>query len=171
MGIVRETAAATVVASREKLRLWGLTQEQIKQLEVRGTPSDHVTIKSPMGGIVIHKNAQEGMYVQTGTRIYTIADLTRLWVLLDAYESDLAWLRYGQSVRFTTEAYPGEVFAGTVAFIDPVLDDTRRTVKVRVNVTNDGRTAQAGDVHPWDGSGQSCQRRSSDGPRACRQVD
>jgi len=140
VGIVRETAAATVIASREKLRLWGLTQDQIKQIEVRGTPSDHVIIQSPMGGIVIHKNAQEGMYVQTGTRIYTIADLTHLWVMLDAYESDLAWLRYGQPVRFSTEAYPGDVFTGTVAFIDPVLDDKRRTVKVRVNVNNtDGR--------------------------------
>jgi Cu(I)/Ag(I) efflux system membrane fusion protein len=137
VGIVRETAAGTVVASREKLRLWGLTPQQIKQIEERGTPSDHVIIQSPMGGIVIHKNAQEGMYVQTGTRIYTIADLTHLWVRLDAYESDLAWLRYGQPVRFTTEAYPGQEFTGTVAFIDPVLDDKRRTVKVRVNVSND----------------------------------
>ena len=138
--IIRETASATVIASREKLRLWGLAQEQIDQIETRGTPSDHVIIQSPMGGIVIHKNAQEGMYVQTGTRIYTIADLTHLWVRLDAYESDLAWLRYGQSVQFSTEAYPGEVFTGTIAFIDPVLDDKRRTVKVRVNVTNeDGR--------------------------------
>lgn len=140
VGIVRETAAATVVASREKLRLWGLTPEQVTQIEEQGTPSDHVTIQSPMGGIVIHKNAQDGMYVQTGTRIYTIADLTRLWVMFDAYESDLAWLRYGQPVRFTTEAYPGEAFTGTIAFIDPVLDDQKRTIKVRVNVTNeDGR--------------------------------
>ena len=137
VGIVRETAQATVIASREKLRLWGLTPEQINQVESRGTPSDHVTIQSPMGGIVIHKNAQEGMYVQTGTRIYTIADLTRLWVILDAYESDLAWLRYGQPVRFTTEAFPGEQFTGTIAFIDPVLDEKRRTIKVRVNVKND----------------------------------
>jgi Cu(I)/Ag(I) efflux system membrane fusion protein len=80
------------------------------------------------------------MYVQTGTRIYTIADLSRVWVMLDAYESDLPWLRYGQAVEFTTESYPGQVFAGTIAFIDPVLDDQRRTVKVRVNVPNeDGR--------------------------------
>ncbi len=137
VGVVRETAAATVVASREKLRLWGLTPQQIKQIERQGTPSDHVVIQSPMGGIVIHKHAQEGMYVQTGTRIYTIADLTHLWVMFDAYESDLAWLRYGQPMRFATEAYPGQQFSGTVAFIDPVLDDTRRTVKVRVNVAND----------------------------------
>ena len=140
VGIVRETAQATVEASREKLRLWGLTKEQTDALEKRGKPQDNVVINSPLSGIVIHKNAQEGMYVQTGTRIYTIADLSHLWVKFDAYESDLIWLRYGQPVEFTTEAYPGQVFRGQIAFIDPVLDDVRRTVKVRVNVPNeDGR--------------------------------
>lgn len=140
MGIVLETAKATVVAAREKLRLWGLTPEQIAGLEARGKPEDHITIYAPAGGIVVHKNAQQGMYVSTGTRIYTIADLSQVWVHLDAYESDLAWLRYGQPVEFTTEANPGEAFKGTISFIQPVLDEATRTVKVRVNVPNpDGR--------------------------------
>ncbi len=136
IGIIRETSEATVVAVREKLRLWGLKPEQIAEIERRGTTSDHVTIYAPSGGIVIHKNAQEGMYVSTGTRIYTIADLSEVWIRLDAYESDLMWLRYGQKVEFTTEAYPGERFVGTIAFIDPILTQTTRTVKVRVNVAN-----------------------------------
>ncbi|MFO7535832.1 MAG: efflux RND transporter periplasmic adaptor subunit [Kiritimatiellia bacterium] len=140
VSIVRDTTEATVVASRGKLRLWGLTPEQITEIERRGKPDDHVTIYAPAGGIVIQKNAQEGMYVNTGTRIYTMADLSRMWVNLDAYESDLAWLRYGQHVEFTTESYPGEVFTGTISFIHPVLDEATRTVKVRVNVPNvDGR--------------------------------
>ena len=134
--VVREASAATVDAAREKLRLWGLTPEQIRETETRGTPLDHVTIYAPAGGIVIHKNAREGMYVQTGTRIYTIADLSTVWVLLDAYESDLPWLRYGQEVEFTTESYPGEAFKGVVSFIDPVVDRSSRTVKARVNVPN-----------------------------------
>jgi Cu(I)/Ag(I) efflux system membrane fusion protein len=123
-------------SSREKLRLWGLTEEQIQEIESQDEPSENLTIYAPMSGIVIQKNAQEGMYVDTGTRIYTISDLSRLWVKLDAYESDLPWLRFGQEVEFTTEAYPGEVFTGTVAFIDPVLNAQTRTVKVRVNVPN-----------------------------------
>jgi len=132
------SGAANLV--RERLRLWGLTPEQIADIERRGTPSDHVTIYAPMSGIVIHKNGFEGLYVNTGTRIYTIADLSRVWLKLDAYESDLAWIRYGQEVEFTTGAYPGEVFTGKIAFIDPVLDAKTRTVKVRVNVPNpDGK--------------------------------
>ena len=98
--------------------------------------SDHMTIYSPAGGIVIHKHVQEGMYVKTGTKIYTIADLSQVWVQLDAYESDLAWLRYGHNVGFTTEACPGEAFKGTISFIDPILNEATRTVKVRVNVPN-----------------------------------
>ncbi len=130
------SAARLLESAREKLRLWGLTDAQIRVIEQQEQPSDHLTIYAPMSGIVIHKNAQEGMYVETGSRIYTIADLAQVWVKLDAYESDLTWLRYGQTVEFTTEAYPGEVFTGQVAFIDPVLDPKTRTVKVRVNVPN-----------------------------------
>jgi len=134
--IVRDVSQSTVKAVREKLRLWGLTPEQIQEIEAHGTPVDHVTLYSPVGGIVIQKNAQEGSYVKTGDRIYTVADLSRVWVKLEAYESDLPWLRYGQKVTFTTEAWPGETFEGTIAFIDPVLNAATRTVNVRVNVDN-----------------------------------
>lgn len=134
--LIRDVTQSTVEAAREKLRLWGLSEEQIAEIEQADKPQDHITINAPVGGVVIHKNALEGQYVETGTKIYTIADLSRVWVYLDAYESDLEWLRYGQEVRFTTVAYPGEVFTGTIAFIDPVLNDKTRTVRVRVNVPN-----------------------------------
>ncbi|WP_417736521.1 efflux RND transporter periplasmic adaptor subunit [Rosistilla oblonga] len=124
-------------SAREKLRLLGLTTEQIQTIEQRGKSSETVTIYSPVGGVVVSKNKQEGDRVQTGDRIYTVADLSRLWVQMDAYESDLAWLRYGQDVEFSTEAYPGDVFRGQIAFIDPMLNEDTRTVKVRVNVPND----------------------------------
>lgn len=140
VSVLRERVQTTVESSREKLRLWGLSHEQIAAIEAGGVPQEHLTIYSPMAGIVIHKNAQEGMYVQTGTRIYTIADLSHLWVLLDAYESDLEWLRYAQQVDLEVEAFPGENFRGRISFIDPVLDPSTRTVKVRVQVANpDGR--------------------------------
>lgn len=127
-------------SAREKLRLLGITEQQIQEIEQRRKPTDHLTIYSPVGGIVIEKLRQEGDRVRTGDRIYTVADLSHLWVQMDAYESDLAWLRYGQEVEFATEAYPGEVFKGKIAFIDPILSKETRTVKVRVNVSNeDGR--------------------------------
>lgn len=138
--MVRRTTDATLGAAREKLRLLGLTAEQISTIESSERTVTHITIYSPIGGVVIHKNATEGMYVQTGTPIYTVADLSRLWVKLDAYESDLSWIRYGQKVEFTAEAYPGELFYGTINFIDPVLNEMTRTIKLRVNVDNpDGK--------------------------------
>ena len=107
---LKERAENSIQSAREKLRLWGLSPKQIEDIESQRQPTDHITINSPISGIVVHKNAVEGMYVKTGTQVYTIADLSQVWVKLDAYESDLAWLHYGQEVEFRTEAYPGEVF-------------------------------------------------------------
>ncbi len=138
--LLRRTAARTVDASREKLRLLGLNDRQIKAMEDRNRPADHITLTAPMGGIVTRKNVTEGMYVRTGQPIYTIADLDHLWVLLEAYESDLQDIGLGQEILFTVEAFPGEEFRGRVAYIDPLVNDRTRTVKIRLNVDNrDGR--------------------------------
>lgn len=127
-------------SAREKLRLWGFEDDQVKNIESENKSSDHMLITAPIGGVVIHKWVSEGEYVQTGSKIYQIADLSQLWVLLDAYESDLAWLRYGQEVQFETEAYPGEIFKGKIVFIDPTLNTQTRTTKIRVNIDNiDGK--------------------------------
>lgn len=134
--VLMEPSHMLVTAARERLRLWGLTTEQVDEIIKRGTVEEHVVLNAPVGGVVIHKNATEGMYVETGTHLYSIADLSYVWVMLDAYESDLVWLRHGQDVAFTAQAYPGIEFHGRVAFIDPVMDDRTRTVKVRVNVYN-----------------------------------
>lgn len=134
--VLKSTADATLKASRAKLRLLGLSASQIENIEASQSPSDHLTINAPIGGVVIHKNAQEGMYVKTGTRIYTIADLTKLWVMFEAYESDLPWLRYGQQVSFTSPSFPGESFEAIISFINPVVNPKTRTIQVRVIVAN-----------------------------------
>jgi Cu(I)/Ag(I) efflux system membrane fusion protein len=134
--LIRRSVEGTLKASREKLRLLGVSEEQIKQIESTGKVLDHLIIPAPIGGVVIDKMATEGMYVQTGMAIYTIADLSRLWVIMDAYESDLSWIRFGQKVEFATDAVPGKTFSATVSFISPVLDEMTRTVKVRAVVDN-----------------------------------
>ena len=142
--VMRKTAAETVTAARERLRLWGLDPSRIKQIEKSGQARRHMDITSPLGGVVIHKNAVEGMYVKTGTPIYTVADLSRVWVTLDAYESDLVWLKKGQNIDFTVEAVPGRRFHGTIDFIDPVLNKKTRTTMVRLNVDNGQRLLKPG---------------------------
>ncbi|MDY0149574.1 MAG: efflux RND transporter periplasmic adaptor subunit [Kiritimatiellia bacterium] len=132
----REASASLLKATRERLRLWGLTDEQVAEIEQSGHVRDHVTFVAPIGGIVVEKEAREGQYVEAGMRLFTVADLSRVWVQLDAYESDLGWLRIGQTVELQTEAYPGDTFTGPIAFISPVLDPMTRTVKVRVEVAN-----------------------------------
>ena len=134
--VLRQTAKSTVAAVREKLRLYGLTSEQISRIEETGEVSDHLTIYAPVGGVVVDLLAREGTYVKTGTPLYSIADLSMLWVLFDAYESDLPWLRYGQEVEFSSVSFPGETFVATITFIDPILNARTRTVSIRAVVDN-----------------------------------
>lgn len=134
---LRRTAEATVVSARERLRLWGLGSDRIEEIESAGRASDHLTITAPLGGVVVRKHVSEGMYVAVGGPIYSVADLSRVWVTLQAYEADLAWLRTGQTVDFTVEALPGDRFRGQIAFIDPALDEKTRTVGVRLDVANE----------------------------------
>jgi len=127
-------------AAREKLRLWDLLPDQIDEILKQGEPQDDFELRSPIGGVVVAKNINEGDYVETGEPLFRIVDLSRLWLHLEAYESDLAWLRYGQDVSFTVESFPGETFTGRIAFIAPEVDRKTRTIAARVNVANsDGR--------------------------------
>lgn len=138
MGFAQKSAEATLEASRQKLRLLGVSNGQISSMEQADAPWTQVKIRTRFGGTVVERLVNEGAYVQAGTGLYRVADLSKLWVQLDAYESDLPRLRVGQHVSLTVEARPGELFDGTVAFIDPVVDPVKRTARVRVEVSNDG---------------------------------
>jgi membrane fusion protein, copper/silver efflux system len=137
---LKSTALLTLDASRDKLRLFGLTEGQIDKIESSGKITEHITITAPASGIVTNLSAREGMYVKTGSQIYTIADLSELWVMFDAYESDLPWLSVGQHAEFTSQSMPGEKFEGEITFIDPILNPKTRIARVRATVDNrDGR--------------------------------
>jgi Cu(I)/Ag(I) efflux system membrane fusion protein len=128
----------TLESARTKLRLLGILPEQIAQIEETRKETTHLTIYAPIGGVIIEKDVREQQYVEEGHMLYRIADLDPIWLYLDIYEYDLAWVRYGQAVEVKVEAYPGETFQGTVVFIEPFLNDETRTVKVRVNLKNPG---------------------------------
>lgn len=144
MDLVRATSAKTEKAAREKLRLLGLSKDQIEAIAKREEPVDHVTLYAPMGGVVIEMSVREGDYVRTGQTLFGVADLSRLWVVLEAYETDLPWIEQGMDMAFTTEAYPGRRFKGRVAYVDPMVDETTRTVRVRLDVDNPGGLLKPG---------------------------
>ncbi|MEX0726434.1 MAG: efflux RND transporter periplasmic adaptor subunit [Planctomycetaceae bacterium] len=142
--LVDRFTESNLLAAREKLRLWGLLPEQIAEIEKTRKERTHVTIYAPLAGTVIEKNVRLGQYIKEGDQLYRIAELDPIWLYLDLYEYDIAWVRYGQPVDVALEAYPGEIFRGIVTFIDPFLDDRTRTVKVRVNLKNPERRLKAG---------------------------
>jgi Cu(I)/Ag(I) efflux system membrane fusion protein len=126
----------TLESARTKLRLLGILPAQIDHIERSRQETTHLTIYAPIGGVIVEKDVREQQYVEEGDMLYRIAELDPIWLYLDVYEYDLAWVRYGQSVAVNVEAYPGETFQGTVVFIEPFLNDETRTVKVRVNLKN-----------------------------------
>lgn len=121
---------------KEKFRTWGFEEKQVDEIISRGEISEHLTLLSPMTGIVIEKNVFEGEHFEKGKNLFLIADLSKVWVMLDAFETDIAWIRYAQDIDFFVEAYPDRKFSGKVAFISPTLDEKTRTVKIRINVDN-----------------------------------
>ncbi|MAQ13834.1 MAG: efflux transporter periplasmic adaptor subunit [Sandaracinus sp.] len=142
--LARSAARATLDSARERLRLLGIPARELERMEDADGPRRHVTVRSPFAGTVIERLATEGAYVETGSPLYRIADLTRLWVQLDAYESDLPHLAVGQTVELEIEALPGEIVEGRVAFVDPVIDPRRRTARVRIAISNPDRELRPG---------------------------
>jgi membrane fusion protein, copper/silver efflux system len=140
----RAGAQALAAAARDKLRLLGLGEARVEEIARTGRVDDRLTLTAPVDGVVTAREATEGMYVETGQRIYSLADLSQVWVQLEAHEREVAWLRVGQPVSFSVRAFAGESFRGTVAFIQPTVGEATRTVQVRVNVPNPGRRLKPG---------------------------
>jgi Cu(I)/Ag(I) efflux system membrane fusion protein len=129
-------AQTLVEAARKKLVLWGITDQQIDEIIKRGTPETHLTVYSPMSGIVTERKVLEGNYVSEGQDLYTIADLSRVWMQTSIFEDQLAGVKVGTAVAVTSTAYPNEVFAGRITFIAYTVDPATRTVAARVEIAN-----------------------------------
>lgn len=130
-------------ASKEKLHQWKLTDDQIAKIESAGVVQNNFEVVSNTAGIVTARRVNTGDHVSAGTVLYDIADLSKVWVMFDAYESDLQFLRKGEKISFTLQALPGINFSGNIIFIDPVIDPVTRVAKVRVETGN-----QSGKLKP-----------------------
>ncbi len=122
--------------ARDRLRLWGIDDEQIDTIVKTGQPITHVIVRSPIHGHIIKKYQVEGEYVEEGARLYDVADLSTVWIEAQVYEDELAFLKLGLSVAATAKSFPNREFKGKLAFIHPHLDATTRTLKVRFDMDN-----------------------------------
>ena len=125
-------------AARRKLQLLHVPDNEITHLEHTRQPKDHMTIYAQFGGTVLEKQVLAGTFIMPGDKMYSLSDLSTVWLYVDIYEKDIAGIKPGQQVVVTSGAYPGETFNGQVTFINPILDDATRTVKVRVEMANPG---------------------------------
>jgi len=135
--------------ARRKLELLGVSEEEIAEIQRTGKPLHALKVRASIAGYVTQKTALRGLYVQPGTQLFEIADLSTVWVLADLYEYEVARVKVGQTARFSLAAYPGQVFAGRVQFIYPALSTDSRTLRVRLELKNPGlklRPGMFGDV-------------------------
>ncbi len=134
----KDTQPGIYEAAREKLKLWKLTDDQISEIESSGRVKTEFEVVSTTSGIVTARRVNAGDHVEEGTVLYDIADLSDVWIMFDAYESDLPFIQTGDRLEFTLQALPGKVFHGTIMFIDPTVDPVTRVTKVRIEVPNPG---------------------------------
>ena len=123
-------------SAQRRLELWDVPNAEIKKLKETGVASKTLEIDSPVEGIVLNKNAFIGMNVEPGMNIFTIADLSEVWVMADIYEQDISWIKIGQKATLTLPSFPEESLMGTVSFINYVLNTSTRTMKIRFDFNN-----------------------------------
>src|SRR3972149_9527176 len=123
-------------AAQRRLELWDVPKTEIEKLKKTRIASKTLTIDSPVGGIVLSKNAFIGMNVGPGINIFTIGDLSHVWVMADIYEQDISWLKTGQQAALSLMSFPGKVLKGTVSFVNYVVEPSTRTMKVRFDFHN-----------------------------------
>jgi membrane fusion protein, copper/silver efflux system len=134
--LLTNDAQAILEASKERLRLWDISDEQIEKIEITGKPVRTLTIFSPVSGYVVQKMAVQGMRVMPGEKLFDVADLGSLWVMADIYEYELPLIQVGQRARIGLSYFPGKDFSAQVDYIYPSLAGETRTAKVRFSIPN-----------------------------------
>lgn len=132
----KESNPSFYKAIRNKLKLWDLTENQIDGIEKNGEVQNYFDVLSPISGTVTMRHVAIGDYVKEGNALFQVINLRKVWLMFEAYESDLPWLRTGDDVEFTVQSFPGKTFKGRVAYIDPFLNPKTRIANVRVEVNN-----------------------------------
>lgn len=133
---IKDRQPALYQATKEKLRLWKISEEQIAAIESSGNVQTQFDIYSDISGVVMARNVSVGDFVNRGTPLFELVDLGNVWVMLDAYESDLGAVKKGDELSFQVSAYPGKDFKAKVTYIDPVLNPDTRTVGIRAEAVN-----------------------------------
>jgi len=135
-GSMQSSGTELLEAARRRLSLWDVPPEAVEHLEKTGEVQRALTLRSPIAGVVTAKNVVEGARLTPADIPFEITDLSRVWILVDVYESDLARSQVGSSAELTIQAFPGRSFRGRVAFVDPLMDPKTRTARLRVEVAN-----------------------------------
>lgn len=133
---IKDSQPALFNAAKEKLKNWKLTDTQIDKIVSSGKALDEFPILANVSGTVTKKMVNLGDYIKQGEAIYEVADLSKVWILFDVYESELAWIKKGASVSYTIQSIPGKSFKGKVTYIDPVIDPKTRVAKARIEIIN-----------------------------------
>lgn len=131
-------AETIVEAAKQRLRLWDISDAQIKKIEETGKPVRTLTLYSPVSGYVVQKTALQGMRVMPGDKLFDLADLTSVWVVADIYEYDLPFVKEGQTAHISLSYFPGKDFVSKVDYIYPTLSAETRTAKARFTLPNPG---------------------------------
>jgi Cu(I)/Ag(I) efflux system membrane fusion protein len=135
---VKSAAASLVEASKRRLALWDISEKEIRELEEKGEAQRTLSLYAPHSGFVIKKEANQGMRIMPDKELYTIADLSTVWVNVDIYESEIPFVRPGQTASVTLSYDANAAFTGKVSYIYPYVDEKTRTLKARLDVPNPG---------------------------------
>jgi len=133
---IANSSNSLLESTKKRLEFWDIREDEIREIEKRGKPVKTMTLYAPSSGFVLTRNAFEHQRVMPESELYTIADLSRVWILADIYEYELPLIRLGQTAAIKLSYFPGETFTGRVTYIYPQLDNVTRTLKVRLELSN-----------------------------------